>query len=335
MDGVEMTACDGGLIKKYFWEGQKLEEKQLEKLECLPDDAPWFRRILVKRRRLIGILIPLVFFEFLWWCLAVRHNYFPKFGQPGGDETSYPRYLLSITMVFGASVAGMTSEGGGAVAFPVMTLALKIKPAIARDFSLMIQSCGMTAATFTIFWMKIKVEKNSLIWSSLGAGLGMIFGLEVVDKALSPAQKKMAFVCIWFSFAFALFLLNRQYKRKTYDNVQNCNWWRVLVLLATGFIGGIFSSVAGSGVDICTFSVLCLLFRVNEKVATPTSIILMAINSCVGFYWRQMMTPTGVETESWDFLIVCVPIVVIFAPLGSIISSHFHRFFKKKFPVGK
>ena len=37
----------------------------------------------------------------------------------------------------------MTSEGGGAVAFPVMTLALGIKPAVARDFSLMIQSCGI------------------------------------------------------------------------------------------------------------------------------------------------------------------------------------------------
>ena len=38
-----------------------------------------------------------------------------------------------------------------------------------------------------------------------------------------------------------------------------------------------------------------------------------------------MMTETGVEPESWGYLIVCVPIVVIFAPLGSIISSHFHR----------
>ena len=38
-----------------------------------------------------------------------------------------------------------------------------------------------------------------------------------------------------------------------------------------------------------------------------------------------MMTDTGVEPDAWGFLIVCVPIVVIFAPLGSIISSHFHR----------
>ena len=101
--------------------------------------------------------------------------------------------------------------------------------------------------------------------------------------------------------------------------------WQAAVLLAVGFLGGIFSSVAGSGVDICSFSVLSLLFRVSEKVSTPTSIVLMAINTCVGFYWRQMMTSTGVEEDAWGFLAVCVPIVVIFAPLGSIISSHFHR----------
>ena len=104
---------------------------------------------------------------------------------------------------------GMTSEGGGAVAFPVMTLALKIKPSIARDFSLMIQSVGMTAASFTIFWMRIKLEIHSLIFCSVGACAGMIFGLEVVDDILTPPQKKLGFVCIFFSFAFALFLLNR------------------------------------------------------------------------------------------------------------------------------
>ena len=52
----------------------------------------------------------------------------------------------------------MTSEGGGSVAFPVMTLALKVNPVVARDFSLMIQSCGMTAAAFTIWWMGVRLE---------------------------------------------------------------------------------------------------------------------------------------------------------------------------------
>ena len=41
-------------IKKYFLEGQKLEEKQKQALEALPSDAPFTTRILVKHRRLIG-----------------------------------------------------------------------------------------------------------------------------------------------------------------------------------------------------------------------------------------------------------------------------------------
>jgi len=120
-------------FKKYFQEGQKLDEKHQNALESLPADASVWTKLVVKHRLLVGILIPLVFFQTLWWSLAIRHNYFTYFAD---------RYLLTITMIFGSMIAGMTSEGGGAVAFPVMTLALDISPAVARDFSLMIQSCG-------------------------------------------------------------------------------------------------------------------------------------------------------------------------------------------------
>ena len=34
---------------------------------------------------------------------------------------------------------------------------------------------------------------------------------------------------------------------------------------------------------------------------------------------------TGAEEEAWNFLAVCVPIVVFFAPFGSFLASHFHR----------
>ena len=33
----------------------------------------------------------------------------------------------------------------------------------------------------------------------------------------------------------------------------------------------------------------------------------------------------GAEVDSWNYLAVCVPIVVLFAPFGSFMSSHFHR----------
>ena len=41
---------------------------------------------------------------------------------------------ISLMMVFGSFIAGATTEGGGAVAFPILTLFFKVNPLIARDF---------------------------------------------------------------------------------------------------------------------------------------------------------------------------------------------------------
>ena len=135
-----------------------MEASQIQAVENLDPNAPLHKRILVKYRKYIAILIPLSFYHLVWWCLAIRNNYFPLFNT---------HYIMSITMIFGSMVAGATSEGGGAVAFPVMTLALKIKPAIARDFSLMTQSCGKISlyqffafATIVAFWTNIMLNRG-------------------------------------------------------------------------------------------------------------------------------------------------------------------------------
>ena len=221
-------------------------------------------------------------------------------------------------------VAGMTSEGGGAIAFPVMTFAFRISPIIARDFSLMIQSAGMTCAALAILFMKVQLEWVTLVTASLGGVVGLVLGLHLIDPHLTAAQKKMGFVSIWFSFAFALFLLNCYRKRRTFNKIPELKIWKVLVLFVTGIVGGVFTSFAGNGLDICTFSVLTLLFRISEKVATPTSVVLMAISSMVGWFWRELIMQE-ISQESYDFFYICAGVVVIGAPLGSVLSSHFHR----------
>ena len=68
-----------------------------------------------------------------------------------------------------------------------------------------------------------------------------------MDPYVSAKVKKMIFVSVWFSFAFALFLLNRYHKRKTYKTIPNMKAWKILVLLLCGFIGGLFTAVVGVG----------------------------------------------------------------------------------------
>ncbi|CAD5119158.1 DgyrCDS7797 [Dimorphilus gyrociliatus] len=300
---------------KYFFEGQMKRDDEDNEEFIRGEHFGGRSKFLKKYRRIIAVLIPFLIVEFLWFSYAIQHSIWEKFTTG---------YTMTLTMIFGSIIAGMTSEGGGAVAFPVMTLLLKIDPVKAKDFSLLIQSCGMSCASFSIFFMKVQVEYNSIIFCSIGAIGGGIFGYEFVDKKLTAAQKKMLFVCIWFTFAFSLFLLNFRKKRKTFRQIVNLQWWTYPILLLTGFVGGIFTSFTGSGVDICSFSILTLLFRVSEKVATPTSVVLMAFNSFFGVFWRNFIHE-GISTVTWDYFLVCAPIVVVGAPIGSLFGTHFHR----------
>ena len=237
------------------------------------------------------------------------------------DHSIFTVCIFKLPLIL---ISGMTSEGGGAVAFPVMTLALGLPAAVARDFSIYIQACGMSCATFSIFFMNVQIEWHSIIMCSAGGAIGLLFGFHFIDPYLSQSQKKMGFVSIWFAFAFALFLLNRYHKRKTYKAIPDFKAWKGVVLFISGIIGGMCTSFAGSGLDICSFSILTLLFRVSEKTATPTSVVLMAWNSLLGSFWRTVIM-ADVSVITWEYLCVSAQIVFIGAPLGSILGTHFHR----------
>uniref|UniRef100_A0A1I7ZF68 Membrane transporter protein n=1 Tax=Steinernema glaseri TaxID=37863 RepID=A0A1I7ZF68_9BILA len=302
-------------FRKYFLEGQTLEESVKEQRENIPADAAFDEIVLIKYRKFIAFLVPFLVAQSIWWLTAWKMDFF----------SLYPTHWhMPVTMILGATVAGMTSEGGGAVAFPVMTFILHIDPTTARDFSLMIQSVAMTLSLFVIVFMQIQIEWRAIILATVGAIPGVIIGFTTIDPMFTGPQKKMMFVSCWCAFAISLWILNTQKKRTTYPKIPDFSLWKALVLIATGFAGGILDSMAGSGVDICTFSVVTLLFRLSEKTATPTTVVLMGLNSMIAFYWRAVMMG-DIAQLAWDYLKVTVPVSVTFAPFGSFLGSHFHR----------
>lgn len=234
---------------------------------------------------------------------------------------------IALTMIFGSFIAGATSEGGGAVAFPVLTLVLGTDPASARDFSLMIQSVGMSAAAITILALRIPVAKGAILFDSLGGAVGIVFGLEFVAPLLPPPYIKTFFTSCWLSFGVALLLINsaRRHAAKLRRTLPLTASGR-LALVGIGFLGGIVSGVTGSGLDLLIFSVVVLLFRLNETVATPTSVILMAVNALVGFAWKGFgFSEMPLSAEAWDYWLACVPVVVVGAPLGAVFISRCSR----------
>src|SRR5680860_944238 len=156
-----------------------------------------------------GSLVPhLLIIAVVWgaWAVLMEH----------GDRWHlFPEYwFMSLTMAVGSFIAGATSEGGGAVAFPVMTLGFGMEPHVARDFSLMIQSVGMVSAALVIMSMRIAVEWRAILFAGLGGALGVILGLEWIAPLLSASFTKVFFVSFWLGFGAALYWINRDRARE-------------------------------------------------------------------------------------------------------------------------
>lgn len=231
---------------------------------------------------------------------------------------------MTITMVIGSFVAGASSEGGGAIAYPVMTILFDISPDVARNFSFSIQSVGMTFAAIWILLSGIKIEKTYLLLAGSGGFFGIIFGSYFIIPLISPGYAKMMFVSFWLSFGLALFVVNYVKENNSVQSLPGLGFKQKGELISIGVIGGIFSSIFGNGIDICTFSYVVLKYGLSEKVATPTSVILMASNAIVGFILHLFFLDTF-DAEAFNYWLVCIPVVVFGAPLGAFVINQVGR----------
>jgi uncharacterized membrane protein YfcA len=268
-----------------------------------------------KSNRILIFVLPVLTTYVAWAAYMFATNSWKLF---------YNYFYMSITMVFGSFVAGGSSEGGGSVAFPVMTLIFKIHPAEARNFSLAIQSVGMTAATLWIVARKIRIEKTYLTLAAIGGTAGIIIGSYFIAPYTPPAYAKMLFVSFWLSFGITLFAVTYYRKRNVYDHLPGLTNIQTVELVIIGVLGGILSSILGSGIDICTFAFVTMKYKLSEKIATPTSVILMASNAIVGFLLHQFIIG-DIAPVVYNYWLVCIPVVMLGAPLGAYVVNKAKR----------
>ncbi|MGY6276219.1 sulfite exporter TauE/SafE family protein [Methylomonas sp. MgM2] len=231
-------------------------------------------------------------------------------------------WRVSLTMAFGSFVAGATAEAGGAVAFPVFTKILAIPALHAKQFSLATQSVGMGAALLTILLLRIRVEWRAVFWVVLGSVSTLPLGFFLADR-LSASAVRMLFTVVQSSFALALWWHNRDSACDRHATLARIGYFEKVTLLCFGLVGGLVSGMLGSGLEIIVFSLLVLWFRLCEKAATPTVIVMMVLTSWSGFAMMllsgQFLVPV---TEYW---LAAVPIVAMGAPLGVYVCSRMSR----------
>jgi uncharacterized membrane protein YfcA len=233
-------------------------------------------------------------------------------------------------MIFGSFVAGSSPEGSASISYPIFTLGLHIAPAIARNFSFAIQSIGMTGATLLILGLRIKVEWNYIRFVTLGGVFGLVFGTYAIVPLVSPVMAKLFFVSLWLSFGIALWRENRHPSRKVFDEITDLRFSNIAGLILFGFIGGMISSLFGTGINIFTYCIMTIYYGISEKVATPSSVIIMTVETILGFFLHAQVVK-DFQSDAFEMWIACVPIVVFFAPLGALVVSKLPRLLIAKF----
>ena len=224
-------------------------------------------------------------------------------------------------MVLGAFVAGLTPEGGGAVAFPVLSVFLSIDRVLARDFSLMIQSIGMTSASIFILTHQSAVLRSfkPMLWFIPVCFAGFVVGMMTLQH-IPVFIIQALFLSLITTFAIAYVYGEHRGHR---DELSLHDPGNRPALVGILFLGGMCASLFGTGADIILYTLLVTRFRMKEKAATHMSILLMAAISVLGYIYRASVDQdlTSSQVKAW---LCAYPVVLFMAPFGTYILQRIH-----------
>lgn len=244
---------------------------------------------------------------------------------------SIPNNLyMSLTMIVGAFIAGGSSEGGGAIAFPVLTLIFGATPLVGSTYSLAIQSFGMTSASTTILRNHIPIAASFIRRALPPAFVGFLISKIFLVDLVPIRVCKILFTSMWLSFITIIWFKAKQ--PTTISHQIRC-FSLVDSMFIAGFalVGGGISALFGSGIDILLFTLMTLRFNLCEKVATSSSVIMMTAVSLFGTAVNIMIGKFPFEVI--EILAATIPVVIIVAPLGALFASTVSRDFIKGFLI--
>jgi len=259
-------------------------------------------------------------FRYLFFLICVLAAWFTYMSVNDLFGVLSSQWKVIVTMIVGSFIAGSSPEGSASVAYPVFTLLLEISTSDARNFAFAIQSIGMTSATLFILDRKIAVDWRYIAYVSLSGMVGLLLGTFYLVPFIVPVVAKISFVSLWLAFGIVLFLNHQKSDRPYQTSIGALSPSDKGFLITFGLLGGGISAIFGTGINILTFCFMVIYYRLHEKVATPSSIIIMTIETIFGFllhlYWIR-----DFSTRSFDMWLACIPVVVFFAPLGTWVMS--------------
>lgn len=229
----------------------------------------------------------------------------------------------AASVLIGVSL-GLIGGGGSILTVPVLVYLFGIDALLATEYSLFIVGVSSVVGSVTYF-KKGQVDfKVALIFgvpSVISIFLTRIYLLPLIPEELLRVKGFTVTKNIFLLLIFAGLMILASYKmikNQTAGNTDGSDSNKNKALLAAGegiIVGGL-TGLVGAGGGFMIIPALVNLLRVPVKTAIGTSLVIISLNSLIGF--SSSIGSTKIE---WNLLISIAAIAVIGIIIGSQISK--------------
>lgn len=238
-------------------------------------------------------------------------------------------FIMGLTL-------GLIGGGGSILTVPILVYIFKQDPLQATASSLFI--VGGTAAIGGIqYFFKKQIDIKTILLFSIPSFIGVYF----IRKNILPAIPdtiiinsdsyitKSFIVMISFSIIMLIASLKMIRPQQVKLSEQHGSKYSLTLLFKIIFNGLIVGSIAGfvgAGGGFLIIPALTVLLNLPMRLAVGSSLIIIAIQSLLGFIFS-----THLALVQWNFLFTQIAI----ATVGIFVGSHFNKFVaEKKLKIG-
>lgn len=229
-------------------------------------------------------------------------------------------YIASV--LIGVSL-GLIGGGGSILTVPVLVYLFGIDALLATEYSLFIVGISSVAGSMAYFKKRLVNLKIAVVFgipSVISIFLTRNYLLPLIPEEVFRINDLMITKDIFLLLIFAGLMIVASYKmirkdvQQPDEKQENKN--NTLLAAGEGSVVGVLTGLVGAGGGFMIIPALVNLLKIPMKVAIGTSLVIISLNSLIGFF-----SSIHNATIDWRFLLSVSVIPVVGIIIGSYLSK--------------
>lgn len=230
-------------------------------------------------------------------------------------------YLASV---FIGMALGLIGGGGSILTVPVLVYLFSIDTVVATVYSLFIVGTTSVIGSFSYFKKGLVNIKTTVVFgipSVISVFLTRTFIVPAIPPEIFSIGSYTVTKSILLMLLFAILMILASYsmikKGKTLaDEIPQKKRFHYPLVFAEGIFVGIVTGLIGAGGGFLIIPALVNFLRLPMKTAVGTSLVIISINSLIGFLFS--LSHTSVD---WHLLLMITSIAIAGILIGSYLST--------------